>query len=76
MINELIDIFFLGESFVSLSAQFCTGLSTIRNIIKETCVAITLSLRVYSKTPNTTEEWRVCILKLSIHTFINCKIKL
>lgn len=52
----------LGESFTSLSGQFCTGISTVRLIVKETCVAIAYSLRSFSQTPNTPEAWTVSIL--------------
>ena len=48
----------LGDGFRSLSQQFRIGLSTVREIVWETCHAICFVLRDdYLKTPTNQEEW-------------------
>lgn len=49
----------LGESFYSLSGQFCVGATTVGEIVKETCKAIITVLSDNLKVPNTSEEWKV-----------------
>ncbi|XP_020496176.1 uncharacterized protein [Labrus bergylta] len=48
-----------GESFRSLSYQFRVGLSTIRQLVPETCAAIYKVLKdKYLKCPDTVQEWQ------------------
>ncbi|XP_033953775.1 uncharacterized protein [Pseudochaenichthys georgianus] len=48
-----------GESFRSLSDQFRVGVSTIRQLVPETCTAIYEVLKEkYLKCPDTVEEWQ------------------
>ena len=48
----------LGDGFRSLSQQFRIGLSTAREIVKETCKAIIIALQdQYLSTPTSREEW-------------------
>ena len=48
----------LGDGFRSLSQQFRIGLSTCREIVRETCQAIVIALQdLYLYTPTTQEEW-------------------
>ncbi|KAG4065527.1 hypothetical protein HA402_013297 [Bradysia odoriphaga] len=47
-----------GESFYSLSGQFCVGASTVAMIVKETCNAIIHVLKDVLTVPNTADEWK------------------
>lgn len=47
-----------GSSFVSLSGDFIMGVSTVSEIVKETCVAIIKCLKEYSKPPTTADDWK------------------
>ncbi|KAJ6639530.1 Protein ANTAGONIST OF LIKE HETEROCHROMATIN PROTEIN 1 [Pseudolycoriella hygida] len=47
-----------GETFYSLSSQFCVGASTIGDIVPETCKAIAVALKDFMKVPAEADEWR------------------
>ena len=48
----------LGDGFLSLSQQFRMGLSTVREIVRETCKAIVCVLgETYLSTPSSKEAW-------------------
>ncbi|XP_035917750.1 uncharacterized protein LOC118515150 [Anopheles stephensi] len=48
-----------GETFSSLQYLFRVSRSSISNIVKETCVCLTKTLRSYVKLPSTNEQWLV-----------------
>jgi hypothetical protein len=49
----------VGDNYHSLSYEYRMGVSTVSNIIDETCLAIYESLRgEYLKLPNTQAEWK------------------
>ena len=48
----------LGDCFVSISQQFRIGLSTAREIVRETCQVIAKTMQpLYLRTPSTEQEW-------------------
>lgn len=53
-----------GETFYSLSGQFCVGASTVGEIVKETCQAIVFALKDFMKVPSEPKEWKVSKCKL------------
>ncbi|XP_035918326.1 uncharacterized protein LOC118516502 isoform X2 [Anopheles stephensi] len=46
-----------GETFSSLQYLFRVSRSSISNIVKETCICLTKTLRSYVKLPSTKEQW-------------------
>lgn len=46
----------LGETFYSLSGQFCVGTSTVGEIVRETCQAIVVALKEFTKVPSDSNE--------------------
>ena len=48
----------LGDCFISISQQFRIGLSTVREIVRETCQVIIRTMQpLYLRTPTTEGQW-------------------
>ena len=47
-----------GDSYTGLKARFCTGKSTIQDVIIETCEAIWLALKNEVMPKPTTARWK------------------